>query len=121
MKFEIHCLAIVVLTVAAAASSITTVAAEPERGMEEMIQTAKSKADHEAIAARYEAEAKELLVQAESYVRMAKLYTGMEVGGGKGPELARHCEELRADLRAAAGQNEDLARLHRELAAQATR
>jgi hypothetical protein len=81
-----------------------------------MLEGAKSPADHEALAARYEAEAKDLLAQADRHERMGRRYEGLELGA-KGPKFARHCTKLTENLRAAARENQDLAALHRELAA----
>lgn len=118
MNSKIRKLAIIMVTLAATAGPAGP-AAGADRGMEEQIQSARSGADHEAIAAQYDAEAKGLLAQAEQHDRMGKLYRGMELGGGKGPKFAGHCEAMAANLRTAAGQNEELAQLHRDLAAEA--
>ena len=86
--------------------------------MEQMIQTAQSKGDHEALAAKYDAEAKKLLTQAEEHEGMAVRYAAMELGSAKGPKFSRHCERLAGNLRNAAQENQELAALHREFAAQ---
>lgn len=112
-------LLVLVTSLAGIAASCAFVAAESNGNMEEMIQTARSKTDHEAIAMQYDAKAKGLMAQAEEHVRMGKLYLGMELGGSKGPKFAGHCDALAANLRTAAEQNQELAKLHRDLAAQA--
>jgi hypothetical protein len=80
-------------------------AAEPG-GMEDMIRSATTRADHEALLAR-----------ADEHERMGKRYEALELGAGKGPKFAGHCRRLADNLRAAAKEDQELAALHRELAA----
>ncbi|MBI1731486.1 MAG: hypothetical protein HYR49_01790 [Gammaproteobacteria bacterium] len=112
-----HILAVITLCLAGISAPSISVAAEPEHGMEQMIQAAKSGADHEALAARYDAQAKDLLAQAEAHERMGKRYEALELGTVKGPKFAGHCRKLADNLRTAAREDQELAALHRELAA----
>jgi hypothetical protein len=91
-------------------------AAEPG-GMEDMIRSATTRADHEALAEQFEAHAKDLLARADEHERMGKRYEALELGAGKGPKFAGHCRRLADNLRAAAKEDQELAALHRELAA----
>jgi hypothetical protein len=50
---------------------------------------------------------------------MGKRYEAMELGAIKGPRFAGHCRRLAGNLRDAARENQELAALHRELAAAA--
>ena len=117
MKSRFHHAAAIGLTVFLAQAPVMSFAADPEHDMEAMIQTARSKADHEALAAQYETEATNLLAQAEKHERMGQRYEGIELGGGKGPKFAAHCAALAEDFRNAARENQELAALHLELAA----
>jgi hypothetical protein len=87
--------------------------------MDAMIQKASTKADHEALAAHYEQEAKALQAKAADHDKMAQAYSR---GGGyiqiKG-NLLQHCEILAARYREAATQYLALAKEHRQLAAAA--
>lgn len=88
--------------------------------IERLIEIARTKANHEAIAAHYEQEAALLRQKAEEHVRLAFLYRrGLEGTHGNGERLAEHCEGLVEKYKAAAEENVELAILHRELAAQA--
>lgn len=90
-----------------------------EVSIETLIETAKTKAAHEAIAAHYEQDAATLRAKAEEHARLALLYArGLEGGHGQGQRLSEHCQGLAEKLRAAAEDSIELARLHRELAAQ---
>jgi hypothetical protein len=112
----------VILTVLLAAIQLPVSSAtmEPARNIEEMIESATSKADHDAIAARYEMEADELNARAERHERMGNLYRRSPAAGQKGPRFATHCEKLVTEYRAAAEQNREMARLHREVGAEMT-
>lgn len=90
-----------------------------EVSTETLIETARTKAAHEAIAAHYEQDAATLRAKAEEHARLALLYArGLEGGHGQGERLSEHCQGLAEKLRAAAEDSIELARLHRELAAQ---
>ncbi|MBI2970223.1 MAG: hypothetical protein HYY36_05730 [Gammaproteobacteria bacterium] len=82
-----------------------------------MIEAARTRADHEALAEQYDAEAESALALADKHERMAGLYKGIELSA-KGPKFVAHCERLIAGYRSAAEDNRQLAQLHRELAAQ---
>jgi len=94
-------------------------AAEPEHDLEELVQIAKSGAEHEFVAAQYETQARDMLARAQWHERTGLLYQGMEHATGIGPGYARHCEALARNLSSAARESEEIAKLHRELAAQA--
>lgn len=86
--------------------------------MVQKIESAKSKADQEALAAQYEQEAKELQAKAEEHKEMAKAYSrnpAMEVKHG----LVTHCEKLAREYAEAAKEDLALAKLHHQLAEKA--
>lgn len=122
MKGKARLLAIVTTLAMAGAGmmmSAATVTAHAGEGMTHMIEMAKTRADHEAIAAKYEEEAKALQAKADEHAAMAKSYKALETAGGKGPKLAEHCDSLTAKYKAAAEDNLTLAQMHRDMAAQA--
>jgi hypothetical protein len=87
--------------------------------MNTMIQQASTKADHEALAAHYEEEARALRAKATEHEMRAQAYAK---GGGyvKGKtNLIQHCNVLAAKYREVATEYLDLAKEHRELAAAA--
>ena len=84
--------------------------------MDMLIQSATTKADHEALATHYEGEAKVLQAKAADHRRMGQAYAksgGYSVAKGN---LLQHCETLAATYGKAAGENLELAKQHRELA-----
>ena len=81
------------------------------------ISSARTHADHEAIAKAYEDEAADLSSKAAMHTKMSASYraTGAMT---KGPYsgLATHCEALAKELNAAAKQSRELAAAHHKLA-----
>ena len=89
--------------------------------MDTMIQSATTKADHEALATHYEQEAKALQAKAADHRRMGQAYAksgGYAVAKGN---LLQHCEALAATYERAASENMELAKQHRQLVAGAPR
>ena len=85
-----------------------------------MIQTAKTRADHEKIAAIYEQHARADLAAAESHRRMERLYKGFDpTAGGRGSgQMAVHCKNIADNYTRTAHENDSLAELHRKAAAE---
>jgi hypothetical protein len=88
----------------------------------EQIESAKTPADQQALAAAYEKEAAEARAEAAKHRAMAKAYESgvayAKVGhGGKGA-MKLHCERLADNYESMAKEAEDLAAFHRQLATQ---
>ena len=86
--------------------------------MEQQILNAKTKADHEALAAQFEQEAKALQAQADEHKAMAKAYSqnpALEAKRG----LVTHCNRLAEKYAEAAKEDIALAKLHHQLAEKA--
>lgn len=84
--------------------------------MDAMIQSATTKADHEALATHYEEEAKALQAKAAEHRAMAQAYSK---GGGylqTKSNLLQHCDVLASKYQEAADENLALAKQHRRLA-----
>jgi hypothetical protein len=118
MKTKLYLVTFLVVFLAIASMPIIALAAGPEQNLEQMISTAKSKADHEALAAHYEAEAKQSMDLAEQHIQMEKDYRVLE-SGSKGPKFSIHCKNLAAKYRETAAENRQLADLHHQMATQA--
>jgi hypothetical protein len=91
-----------------------------EISTEHQLEMAKTAADHEAIAKRFEDEAAQLEKQATEHERLAKRYRG---GMGIGPKtnaesLASHCDGMVKNLRASAQDAREMARIHHDIAQQ---
>jgi hypothetical protein len=82
-----------------------------------MIATAKTAADHQAIADYYKQEAKEAQEQADKHKKMAQEY-GMGSIGRQATKthFHEHCEALVRDYESAAKEYNDLAKMHEEMA-----
>ncbi len=87
--------------------------------LDELIMKAKSKADHERLAEYFEQEAQALQAKVERHQKLAEDY---EKGGSyekvKGFML-QHCNAMIRSYREAAEESLALARMHRQLAAEA--
>ena len=82
----------------------------------EMISSAKTPADHEAIAAYYDGEAKEAQQKADEHRKMGEAY---KKGGGAlagKTHFHEHCEALVRSYTAEAKEYESLAAAHRQMA-----
>lgn len=79
------------------------------------IAAAKTAADHEAIAAEFEQEAKDLEARAALHAAMAKHYDMDQYAHTNKPRLKKHCQDLSASLRKAAEQAREMAKLHHEI------
>jgi hypothetical protein len=90
--------------------------------LEQQVASAQTKAEHEAVAMQFEAQAWDLESIAAKHERLSNIYRkGQGVGPkGSGASLAIHCDNLVKNLRASAAEARELARAHREAAAQAS-
>ena len=106
----------------AAASCATNAAEEISHDkLMTMIQTAKTPADHEAIAKIYDQQAAQDEANASMHTRTANLYRGIDpTGGGRGSgQMAVHCKNIAESYTRAGKEHKDLAALHRKLATEA--
>lgn len=83
----------------------------------EQAARARTPADHEAVAARYEREANKLLKSARYHERLAETYAKTD-NPKMAADSARHCRAIARRLREAAEEMQSLARTHREMAGQ---
>jgi hypothetical protein len=85
--------------------------------IDKMIATAKTAADHQAIADYYKQEAKEAQDQAEKHKKMAQEYGMASIGRqATKTHFHQHCEALVRDYESAAKEYNDLAKMHEEMA-----
>jgi len=83
---------------------------------EAQVAAARTAADHEAIAASYDAEAKAAEGKAADHESMAKAYTGASGMKGGRQAMVSHCDRLVTEYRAAAKEYRAMAAEHREMA-----
>ena len=84
--------------------------------LDQKIAQARTRVDHEALAAYYEQEATLLHAKAQEHERRALAYGPPAPYGRLGDGLIRHCNDLARRYREAAETNLVIARLHREAA-----
>lgn len=85
------------------------------------IQSAKTRADHEEIAAVYEQQAKADRAAVEEHRGMEKLYRGFgqsEAGRASPGQMASHCKNIADGYERAAKEHDALAKLHRQAASE---
>ena len=94
-------------------------AAADEKNIEELVQNAKTAADHEAIASYYDAEAAAAKKKAAEHQQMGESYKaqGSAIGKGLGASsMPQHCETLTKSFEQEAAQYQAMAKVHRDLA-----
>ncbi len=92
--------------------------AAEETNIEQMIEQAKTPADHEALAAYYEKEAQAAKAKYELHKKMETAYSKFPSLKQKSNVLF-HCDTLAKDYETMAKQYEMLAQVHKEMAKEA--
>jgi hypothetical protein len=120
--------AAVVTTVLVALGSLSASAADQPMPMhsethvvaiEHQVETAKTQADHEAVAQRFEEEAAQFEKQAAEHERLAAQYRkapGNPKWNNNSTALATHCDRLVKNLKASAKEAHEMAQLHHDVA-----
>src|SRR5262245_48519941 len=112
----------VVLVVIAAALCFPAgrTSAQPGKTMDAMISSAKTAADHEALAAQYDKDAADAKAKASEHLKMGAAYKGQPaVTGGKvaaASGMPEHCEKLVKSFEDQAQMYTAMATAERELA-----
>jgi hypothetical protein len=98
----------------------TFAAAADESDIEQMVQNAKTPADHEAIAKFYDQEAADARKKAAEHRKMGDGYKHVAPFGMKGQhsgyDMPKHCANLVRSYDAAAKDSEAMAAAHRKMA-----
>jgi RecB family exonuclease len=86
--------------------------------MEAAVQSAKTSADHTALADHYQQAAQDLLAKVEEHKKLLSQYKARSYLYGKqGQNFQAHCEALIRSYKQAADANQEMAQLHRDIAA----
>ena len=90
-------------------------------GLEQKIEGARTRADHQEIAAVYERQAQDDRYASERHSALARLYGRRQFGraGVANPAMVAHCQNLARIYQQAAEENLALAKGHRQMAAEA--
>ena len=116
MKLPNHRLA-AVAAVFVATTTFTAFAGE-KKSVDAMIESAKTPADHKALAAKFEQAASDATAQAEMHRKMGDSYKktgGVAIAKWK---LDEHCSALVAKYEALAKENSEMAKAHQQMAEQ---
>ena len=84
--------------------------------IDQMIESAKTRADHEELARYYEDEANSLNARAEEHKKMSVAYRAMSTGKGGLAGFVAHCDRLSAKYKEMAADDQALAKLHHQFA-----
>lgn len=101
--------------------ALPVAADEMPGSLEHMIANARTKADQEAIAAVYDAQAVRDREAAGKHRTLASYYKSVEQPGGRGGafgQMALHCGNLAEYYAKAATESSKLAEMHRKMAAE---
>lgn len=94
-------------------------AADQKDDLAAMVVDAKTAADHEAIAKKYDALSAEEKSRAAMHTKMAQGYKSMGGAAVGKYHMDHHCESIAKSANATASEYEQMANAHREMAAQA--
>ena len=111
--------AILVSSAIILASVISLPVYSDEVSMGAVIANVKTPADHEALAARYESDAKAVQEQINMHKQMAGNYRALGPKSGAG--FAVHCDRIVKAYETIAREDDELAKLHHKQAAEATK
>jgi len=91
--------------------------ASPE--LQQRIEAARTRADHQALTTYYEREAAGARATAAEHRQMAKTYQGMALSGRGGGSMTAHCNSIVRMYEGIAAAYDDLATDHRQMAERA--
>ncbi len=84
--------------------------------MNQAVQNAKTKADHEALAEHYEEAAKEMQLKVEEHKKLLSQYQSKSyLYGRQAEDFKAHCERLIDVYEKAAEENLEMAKMHRQM------
>ena len=112
-------MAAVLLLVGVALSGCAGLATAPSPALQQQIETARTRADHEALAKYYDAEVARARAKVAEHRKMATGYQGMISGGRGGGSMPAHCNAIASSYESIATQFDGMAASHRQMAAQA--
>lgn len=92
----------------------------PSSELLQKIESARTRADHENLAAYYNKAAQDARSTAEGHRKMAKSYQSWQTAGRGGSGIYSHCNALAAQYDKAAEEYAAMAATHRQMGQQAT-
>jgi len=84
--------------------------------MAQAVQSAETKADHEALAKHYEKAAEDMQLKADEHKKLLRHYESKSYKYGRqAQDFQAHCERLISDYEKAAEENREMAKMHRQM------
>ena len=111
--------AAVLLLAGIALSGCAAIATAPSPALQQRIETARTRADHEALAKYYADQAAAARGKVAEHRQMATGYQGMVGGGRGGGSMPAHCNAIASSFEGIAAQFDGMAAGHRQMAEQA--
>jgi outer membrane murein-binding lipoprotein Lpp len=112
-----HIVSLVLLSVVLAGCAADPKVPSPE--LQQRIEAARTRADHEALSTYYEREAAGARAIATEHRKMAKTYQGMALSGRGGGSMTAHCNSIVRMYEGIAAEYDGLATDHRQMAERA--
>jgi len=94
-------------------------ATSPSPALRQQIETASTRADHEALVKYYNEQAATARSKVAEHRQMATSYQGMIGGGRGGGSMLAHCNAIASSYEGIAAQYDGMAASHRQMADQA--
>ena len=112
-------LAAALLLAGVALAGCADLATSPSAAIQQQIESARTPADHQALAEYYVKEAATAWARAADHRKMGKAYQAAPMGGRGGGSMPAHCNAAAASYEDLASKFEAMAAEHRQMAAQA--
>lgn len=112
-------LAVALLLAGVALAGCAGLATSPSSAIQQQIESARTPADHQALAEYYAKEAAAARARAADHRKMGKAYQAAPMGSRGGGSMPAHCNAAAASYEDVASKLEAMAAEHRQMAAQA--
>ena len=112
-------MAAVLLLVGAALSGCAGLSTVPSAALQQQIETARTRADHEALMANYNQQAAKARATAAEHRQLAKTYQASPPITRGGGSMSAHCNAIASSFEGIAAQFEGMAAGHKQMAEQA--
>jgi len=112
-------IAAVLVLATVALAGCAQLATTPSAALQQQIETARTRTDHEALIKHYVGEAAAARAKAAEHRKMSTSYQGMIAGGRGGGSMAAHCNAIASSFDGIATQFDAMAASHQQMAEQA--
>jgi hypothetical protein len=106
---------LIAMTIGFASATSAMAQSPPTSDLVDKVVSAKTRADHEYIAAEFGKQAGIERSNAERHRKMANLYKSPAWSKASGAGMVKHCESLVRAYESAARDNDAMARMHRDI------